>query len=261
MPNNPLTDEKYWSDIWDAQQHKVRHLRRVYVANRQLARLFARALEGVSQPRLLEVGCADSLWLPFLAERYSATCYGVDYSEVGCQMARRNLAMKGVEATIVCRDFFDFASESAENFDFVYALGVVEHFSDPTTILQAMQSVLKPGGRLLVTLPNLEAFYTHIAKAMNPKRLATHQKIRPADLARDLEAVGFKELEVGYTGGAFKLSLVDFSASISLIGKRGHRALCKLINLADVVVANTLAFAHVPNQRWTSPYVYGLCRK
>ena len=34
----PLTDESYWTRLWDGQQHKIRHLRWVYVANRQLAR-------------------------------------------------------------------------------------------------------------------------------------------------------------------------------------------------------------------------------
>ena len=40
----PLTDESYWTTLWDGQQHKVRHLRWAYVANRQLAKLFHSAL-------------------------------------------------------------------------------------------------------------------------------------------------------------------------------------------------------------------------
>jgi 2-polyprenyl-6-hydroxyphenyl methylase/3-demethylubiquinone-9 3-methyltransferase len=259
--NDSLTDEQYWNEIWDGQQHKVRRLRRVYVANRRLARLFQQALASFQRPTILEVGCADSLWLPFLAQRYSAEASGVDYSEIGCRLARRNLAMRGAEAKIICRNFFDFAAESPEAFDFVYSLGVVEHFTDPTPILTAMYRVLRPGGKMLTTFPNLCAFYTHIARRVSPELLATHQNIRPGELSVYLQAVGFKKIEAGYTGGAFKLSLVDFSPCISTIGKRGHDILCKLINLTDVVVANMLTALRVPNQRFTSPYVYALCEK
>ena len=50
----PLTDESYWTTLWDGQQHKVRHLRWAYVANRQLAQLFKRALTDFKQPTLIE---------------------------------------------------------------------------------------------------------------------------------------------------------------------------------------------------------------
>ena len=109
MSNDPLTDEQFWTDIWNLQHHKVRHLRWAYVANRQLAKLFERGLASFTCPKLIEIGCADSLWLPFLVQNYELEGYGVDFSEIGCQLAKRNLAIKGVEATIVRQDFFDFA--------------------------------------------------------------------------------------------------------------------------------------------------------
>ena len=79
----PLTDESYWTTLWDGQQHKVRHLRWAYVANRQLAKLFHRALAGFKAPTLIELGCADSLWLPYLARNYESDCYGVDFFRTG----------------------------------------------------------------------------------------------------------------------------------------------------------------------------------
>jgi 2-polyprenyl-3-methyl-5-hydroxy-6-metoxy-1,4-benzoquinol methylase len=261
MNRESLTDEQFWSDIWNLQQHKVRHLRRVYVANRQLARLFERSLCSFSTPKLLEIGCADSLWLPFLAQNYDGEVYGIDFSELGCQLAKRNLALKGVEATVRCEDFFDFAKTSPAAFDFVYSMGVIEHFTDPTPILSEMYRILKPAGRMLTVLPNLRGIYTPIAKIASPQLLAKHTVIRPVDLRRYLETIGFKVLESGFTGGALKLSVVDYSPWISTIGRFGHEMLCKLVNLTDIVVANALAAVRVPNQQLTSPYVYALCEK
>ena len=257
----PLTDESYWTTLWDGQQHKVRHLRWAYVANRQLAKLFHRALTGFKQPTLIELGCADSLWLPYLARNYDGNCYGVDFSELGCQLAQRNLALAGTKATIICEDLFAFAKTHRGTFDFVYSMGLVEHFSTPQAILGEMYSLLKPGGTMLTVTPNLRGMYTPIARVASPKLLATHKVILPIGLAAALRDVGFHVTEYGYTGGPLKLSVVDYSPWRAVIGKWGHEVLCKCVNLTDIVVGNLLAGLRVPNQQLTSPYVYALCRK
>ena len=261
MSGDPLTDEQFWTDIWNLQHHKVRHLRWAYVANRQLAKLFKRGLASFTRPKLIEIGCADSLWLPFLAQNYELEGYGIDFSEIGCQLSKRNLAIKGVEATIVCQDFFDFSQTHPVEFDFVYSMGLIEHFTDATGILREMYRILKPAGKMLTIIPNLRGVYTPIAKIASPKLLAKHKVIRPVDLSCNLQAAGFDVLEVGYTGGALKLSVVDYSPWISTIGKFGHEVLCKLVNLIDIVVANALSAICIPNQQLTSPYVYAICEK
>lgn len=256
-----LTDESYWSTLWDGQQHKIRHLRWTYVANRQLAKLFHRGLSGFDRPRLVELGCADSLWLPFLAKNYESECYGIDFSELGCQLTQRNLALSGVEGTILCEDIFSFIKTHTAEFDFVYSMGLLEHFSSPETVLDEMKSLLKPGGRMLTTAPNLRGMYTPIARIASPKLLATHQEILPSTLAELLQSTGLEVTEFGYTGGPLKLSVVDYSPWRSIIGRVGHEVLCKFINLTDIVVGNFLASLRIPNQQLSSPYVYALCTK
>ena len=160
---SPLTDESYWTTLWDGQQHKVRHLRWAYVANRQLAKLFHRALANFNHPTLIELGCADSLWLPYLAKNYDGECYGIDFSELGCQLAQRNLALAGVEGTILCKDIFTYTKTHIADFDFVYSMGLIEHFTSPQAVLEEMYSLLKPGGTMLTIIPNLRGMYTPIA--------------------------------------------------------------------------------------------------
>lgn len=274
---NSLTDESYWTTLWDGQQHKVRHLRWAYVANRQLAKLFQRALTAVGKPasastggevcnpatfatpKLVELGCADSLWLPYLAQNYEGDCYGVDFSELGCQLAQRNLALAGVEGTIVCEDMFAFIKTHKEEFDFVYSMGLIEHFTEPQAILAEMRTLLKPMGTMLTVMPNLRGMYTPIARVASPKLLATHQVITPPELNTALRNVGFHVTEFGYTGGPLKLSVVDYSPWRAVIGKWGHEVLCKCINLTDIVIGNLLAGMRIPNQQLTSPYVYAIC--
>ena len=261
MSNDALTDEKLWTEIWELQQHKVRSLRWLYAANRQLAKLFERGVSSFTHPKLIEIGCADSLWLPYLAQNHDSDVYGIDFSEIGCQLAKRNLAVKNARGTIICQDFFDFAKMHSMAFDFVYSMGVIEHFTAPTGILKEMYCILKPGGRMLTILPNLRGIYTPIAKIASPKLLSKHRSICPVELRRYLQAVGFRITEIGYTGGVLKLSVVDYSPWISVIGRFGHELLCKLVNVTDIVVANGLAAIRIPNQQLTSPYVYAICER
>ena len=258
---SPLTDESYWTTLWDGQQHKIRHLRWVYVANRHLAKLFHRALTNFKHPTLIELGCADSLWLPYLAKHYESKCYGIDFSELGCQLAQRNLALADAEGIILCEDIFAFAKTHSATFDFVYSMGLIEHFTSPQAVLEDMFSLLKPGGTMLTTMPNLRGMYTPIARIASPKLLATHQEIPPTTLASLLRNVGFHITEFGYTGGPLKLSVVDYSPWRAVIGKWGHEVLCKCVNLTDIVIGNLLAALSVPNQQLTSPYVYAICTK
>ncbi len=257
----PLTDESYWTDLWDGQQHKVRHLRWAYVANRELAKLFAQALARFQRPTLIELGCADSLWLPYLARNAENRCYGLDFSELGCQLAQRNLALAGVNATVLCEDLFAYAKKHPATFDFVYSMGLIEHFTTPHAVLSEMFNLLKPGGAMLTVLPNLRGMYTPIARVASPKLLATHKVIPPPVLAAALRDVGFSVTEYGYTGGPLKLSVVDYSPWRAVIGRWGHEILCKCVNLTDIVIGNLCAVLQVPNQQLTSPYVYALCSK
>ncbi len=263
MPNHTknLTDESYWTALWDGQQHKVRHLRWAYVANRQLAKLFRRTLSGLDTPKLLEVGCADSLWLPYLAHTYECDCHGIDFSEVGCQLAKRNLQRANAVGKILCEDVFTFAKMHQGTFDFVYSMGLIEHFTDTELILKELSYLLKPTGRMLTVFPNLRGMYTPIARVASPKLLATHQVITPMELHGVLQDVGFQVTEFGYTGGPLKLSVVDYSPWRAVIGKWGHEVLCKFVNLTDIVVGNLLVGLQVPNQQLTSPYVYAISTK
>ena len=253
---SPLTDESYWTALWDGQQHKVRHLRQAYVANRQLAQLFQRTLANFKHPTLIELGCADSLWLPYLAKNYEAECYGIDFSELGCRLAQRNLALAGVEGTVLCEDIFTYTQTHTAEFDFVYSMGLIEHFTSPQAVLAEMSNLLKPGGTMLTTTPNLRGMYTPIARIASPNRV-----ISPTTLAKLLQNAGFHVIEFGYTGGPLKLSVVDYSPWRAVIGKWGHEVLCKCVNLTDIVVGNFLAALRVPNQQLTSPYVYAICSK
>ena len=78
----------------------------------------------------------------------------------GVNVAQRNLSLAGTEGTIIREDVFAFAKAHRVTFDFVYSMGLIEHFSTPHAILEEMYSLLKPGGTMLTVTPNLRGIYT-----------------------------------------------------------------------------------------------------
>lgn len=97
---------------------------------------------------LLDVGCGiGSIALELQKRGYSVT--GVDFSAVAVEKARS----RGVSAFLsdVDKDGLKFPERS---FDVVWAGDVVEHVFDPINLMREVARVLKPGGRLLFTVPN-----------------------------------------------------------------------------------------------------------
>src|SRR4051794_29157340 len=102
-----LTGTPYWDAVWDRTQATrvvdpfkpgINH----YI-DRQFHAYFSRQFAGVNTTgmRLLEIGCANSAWLPYFNRTFGFTVAGVDYSEVGVLSTRRTLQALSVEATIV----------------------------------------------------------------------------------------------------------------------------------------------------------------
>src|SRR5207249_1623316 len=75
--------------------------------NRKFHEYFRRAFSALNTDgrKLLEIGCARSAWQPYFAREFGSAVCGLDYSELGCRLAREVLAREGVNGEIVCADF------------------------------------------------------------------------------------------------------------------------------------------------------------
>jgi SAM-dependent methyltransferase len=98
----------------------------------------------------------------------------------------------------------------AEPYDAVLALHVAEHVDDPVTLLSHIRSWVKPGGRLVVVVPNAESLHRRLAVRMglqpqldslSPRdHLVGHQRVYSLDgLNADVAAAGFTPVgEMGW---------------------------------------------------------------
>jgi 2-polyprenyl-3-methyl-5-hydroxy-6-metoxy-1,4-benzoquinol methylase len=140
--------------------------------------------------RLLELGCGGSAFLPYLAREFGFDVSGVDYSENGCSLARRMCEVNGVQATIVCADFFESPAELAGSFDAVVSFGVVEHFSDTAKTLACFSRFLKPGGMLLTVVPNMRGVVGAAQKMLCRAVFDIHESVTPERLDEAHRAAG-----------------------------------------------------------------------
>jgi len=147
-----------WDQLW-------RSRKRLYVY-RNVIEAAESFLGGVAGRSILEVGCGRGATLLELARR-GANVVGLDYSEEALAVCKRLESRDGIagRASFVNADAKKLPFP-AESFDFVYSVGLVEHFQDPTAILAEQRRVLRTGGYFLVQVPQKYSLYTALKKVM-----------------------------------------------------------------------------------------------
>jgi len=113
---------------------------------RQVIRQLARC--GVAPGRLLDVGCGDGLLLA-LAARGGWEVWGVDTSPEVLARARAEVP----EAHLAAEDLVR-ADLPLEAFDAITLINVLEHVPHPRQVLARCAQLLRPGGVLLIHVPN-----------------------------------------------------------------------------------------------------------
>jgi SAM-dependent methyltransferase len=214
-------------------------------------RCLMRALEEIAPvpagARVLEIGCAPAKWLVFYGERFGAWIEGIEYSEKGAALSQRNLDLCGVTGTIHHADFFDF--EPVE-FDLVLSVGFIEHFDDLEAVFARHLPFVRPGGRLVVGVPNFRGLNRLLQSWADSGYLRLHnlQAVDPR-LYRRLAAQHGLELErVDYIGG--------FDPAIIRLGRRSATPFVMLLGRY-----RRLGVADRINASWGSSYLLTAFRR
>lgn len=128
------------------------------------------------------------------------------------------------------------------HFDAIVAVEIIEHLENPRAIAREWLRLLRPGGVLVMSTPNVECIRSLLALVMRGHFLPFTEPWYPAhitaltaeDVRRVLREAGFVDVEVGYTdhGRMPKLALTWQAASLGLL--RGRRYSDNLVAVARV---------------------------
>lgn len=83
--------------------------------------------------------------------------------------------------------------------DFVYSSHLLEDYADWTPVLLEWVRVLKPGGFLVILIPDRERWLAACAAGQPPNDMHRHEANGPAELAGYSEKIGCKVVECRFT--------------------------------------------------------------
>jgi len=149
--------------------------------------------------RVLEMGYGTGLTTRELLRRG----VGLEVLEGSPELARR---ARAAHPELPVHEGLFEAFAPAEPLDAVLALHVLEHVDDPRALLRHVAGWLRPGGRLVVAVPNAESLHRRLAVRMGLQErldslsgrdaLVGHQRVYALDgLRADVEAAGLRVVD------------------------------------------------------------------
>ena len=142
---------------------------------RRQARMLREVLHGAAGPAfIVDVGCGDGAATALAAQGSPAhRMLGLDWSAAALRRAQaRGLALVRAE---VEPSGLPIASGCA---DVVVMSELIEHLVDPDSVLEEVRRVLRPGGTLLLSTPNLAAWYNRGLLALGVQPVFTEVSLR-----------------------------------------------------------------------------------
>lgn len=170
-----------------------------------------------SSHNVVDIGCGDGYGIFYLS-KYCTKAVGIDVDSRTIQIAKNKYQAANLSYQSVDKDQWQLS----DKFDLVTCFEVFEHVPEPEVILRKIQQILRPGGILIISTPNIEVFGENL-------EISFHEKEYSLDEFKELIEKHFI-INCVY-GQRYKKTLVKkWNFFISNLAMR-HPILIKLVNL------------------------------
>lgn len=134
-------------------ENYYREMRAIYDDPHSLMSRKLRLVAGIVRPgaALLDVGCGTGAFIAAVAERFAAVT-GIDEDERAVALCRDRFV--GLHHVSLHHCPAEQVASLAGPFDTISCLDVIEHLDDPGPVLDAVNRLLRPGGQMIMTVPN-----------------------------------------------------------------------------------------------------------
>lgn len=248
-----LTSRSLWDDYW--MNCKIPNvIDESFSFERCLARELRKSLTSdFANKSVLEIGCAPGKWLAFFAHELGMRSFGIDYSITGIEATKKNFEALGLSIDgLHSKDFL--LSEPDQQHDVVCSFGFIEHFDDPTSIISKHLKWLKPGGTLILGVPNFLGVYKPIQKILSKKILNAHNlHIMNLQYFRKIADIfKLETTKIAYLGSFEPCLFIDENHNPKLYHKLINLSLQALKRIRKLEVFDNI------NNKWISSYILGI---
>ncbi len=109
-----------------------------------------RFLQDMPPGRLLDIGCGNGAFIGAMA-RLGWDAHGIDFDEAAIAAARQHPGVTVAAGNLASQHY------PAAHFDAVVMSNVIEHVPDPVEVFAECHRVMRPGARLVMITPNMQA--------------------------------------------------------------------------------------------------------
>jgi SAM-dependent methyltransferase len=189
---------------------------------------------------VLDIGCSTGIFLRVLADQGFHRLHGVDISPLHRDYVEQH---HGIQ----CHSSLGEVPDAC--FDLVTCYAILEHTAEPLEFLRQISMKLKPGGRVVVLVPNYESWYRMVARErwvwlIPPVHL---QYFGPNSLAKTIELAELEMVECrsGY-GGTYTYLLAHHLMQVlgrpmPSTGRTGRPKTMLLVNGLEALLRVSLA--------------------
>ena len=202
----------------------------------------------------LEVGCVPGRFLLYFNKIKHYSVEGVDYSGEIEDVNNVFLSQGITNFHLYKSDFFNFNPN--RSYDLVCSFGFVEHFENTSEVIQAHSNHVKPGGYLLLTIPNVKYLQKAFIEINDPNMLS----VCNLDSMDPVRIRGFLEegYEIKYAGYLGTCRVYGKYAGKSIFWKAFSFFLKKMSSQIDKILSK---FNVEISNRYTSPMIAVVAKK
>lgn len=141
--------------------------------------------------KVLDIGCGNGRFLSIVHKHSKAGIYGI---ELPGGSAERAAKVDGINLKIGALEEHDYTPQS---FDAITLFHVFEHLTEPKKNLEIISSIIKPGGLLVISFPNIDSWQSRLFKGKwfhmdAPRHLFF---FTPKDFKALMKTYGFETIE------------------------------------------------------------------
>jgi cyclopropane fatty-acyl-phospholipid synthase-like methyltransferase len=168
--SNTLTTKQYWESYYKNDHSSKEHI--IHVCSYYDALWNQFIDEDSTNKTIIEIGGFPGRYLAYLASTYQLEPTCLDYNSDLLQIKSTFNVMNVDSYHILQEDFTIY--QPKQRYDYVLSNGFIEHFEDYNAILDQHLAYLKPGGKLLIMIPNMKGYIRVYKYLVDYKNLKVH---------------------------------------------------------------------------------------